>query len=144
MRQTKNQRNPQIILNQRSNYFIFDNKCQNQNSQSLVESFGETIKSLREEKQLPLRKVAAYLDIDQAVLSKFEHGTRMPNRELVIKMARYFKTDKNMLLIKWLAQKVVYEVEDDELALEAMIMAEENIKYRISAKQPFSPDGENG
>ena len=127
-----------------SNFIIFDNKCQNESNQTLVKSFGEIIKSLREEKDLPLRKVAAYLDIDQAILSKFEHGTRMPNRELVIKMAQYFKTDKKKLLVKWLAQKVVYEIEDDPLALEAMIIAEENIKYKISTKQPFSPDRENG
>ena len=99
-----------------------------------MESFGETIKNLREEKEVPLRKVAAYLDIDQAVLSKFEHGTRMPRREQVIQMAQYFKTDKKKLLVKWLAQKVVYEVEDDPLALEAMIIAEENIKYIRSTK----------
>jgi transcriptional regulator with XRE-family HTH domain len=99
-----------------------------------VESFGEAIKALREEKGLLLRKVAAYLDIDQATLSKFEHGTRIPKREQVIQMAQYFKTDKKKLLVKWLAQKVVYEVDDDELALEAMTAAEEQIKYIRNAK----------
>jgi len=100
-----------------------------------VESFGETIKNLREEKDLPLRKVAAYLDIDQAVLSKFEHGTRMPRREQVIQMAQYFKTDKKKLLIKWLAQKVVYQIEDDELALEAMTVAEAQIAYKTKTER---------
>lgn len=99
-----------------------------------MESFGETIKKLREDKDLPLRKVAAYLDVDQAVLSKYEHGTRMPKREQVIQMAKYFKTDEKKLLVKWLAQKVVYEIEDDELALEAMKAAEENIRYTLNAK----------
>lgn len=101
----------------------------------MVESFGETIKNLREEKDLPLRKVAAYLDIDQAVLSKFEHGTRMPRREQVIQMAQYFKTDKKKLLIKWLAQKVVYQIEDDELALEAMTVAEAQIAYKTKTER---------
>jgi len=100
-----------------------------------VESFGETIKNLREEKDLPLRKVAAYLDIDQAVLSKFEHGTRMPRREQVIQMAQYFKTDKKELLVKWLAQKVVYQIEDDELALEAMTVAEAQIAYKTKTER---------
>ena len=100
-----------------------------------MESFGETIKNLREEKDLPLRKVAAYLDIDQAVLSKFEHGTRMPRREQVIQMAQYFKTDKKKLLIKWLAQKVVYQIEDDELALEAMTVAEAQIAYKTKTER---------
>jgi transcriptional regulator with XRE-family HTH domain len=99
-----------------------------------MESFGETIKNMREEKNLPLRKVAAYLDIDQATLSKFEHGTRMPKRDQVIQLATYFKADKKKLLVKWLAQKVVYEVEDDDLALEAMVVAEENLRYIKGAK----------
>jgi len=50
-------------------------------------SLGETIRKLREEKELPLRTVAAYLDIDQAILSKIERGLRKPNRELVIQLA---------------------------------------------------------
>ena len=100
-----------------------------------MESFKDTIKNLREEKELPLRKVAAYLDIDQAILSKFEHGVRMPTRDQVIKMARYFKAEKKDLLIKWLAAKVIYEINDDEFAVEAMKAAEEQIKYNLSPKR---------
>ena len=104
-------------------------------SNILVENFGETIKSLRDEKNLQLRKVAAYLDIDQSVLSKFEHGVRMPKREQVIQLAQYFKTDKKQLLLKWLAGKVIYELQDDDLAIEAMQVAEAQIKYNTSTKR---------
>ncbi len=38
-----------------------------------TESIGEKLRKLREEKELPLRKVAASLDIDVAILSKMEH-----------------------------------------------------------------------
>ena len=95
-----------------------------------MESFCAILKNLREEKDLPLRKVAAYLDIDQAILSKFEHGTRMPNRGQVIKLAEFFEADEKHLLVKWLAAKVIYEIDDDEHALEAMKVAEEQIKYQ--------------
>jgi transcriptional regulator with XRE-family HTH domain len=37
-------------------------------------AFGDKIKKLRDEKQLPLRSVSAFLDIDQAILSKIERG----------------------------------------------------------------------
>jgi len=40
------------------------------------ETFGEYIRRLREEKKLPLRKVAAQLDIDTSTLSKVERGDR--------------------------------------------------------------------
>jgi transcriptional regulator with XRE-family HTH domain len=39
-----------------------------------MDSLGETIRKLREEKELPLRTVEAFLDIDQAILSKIEIG----------------------------------------------------------------------
>jgi len=79
-------------------------------------TFGETIRKLRIDKQLPLRKVAAFLDIDQAILSKFEQGIRKPGREQVVKLAAYFGVKENDLLVAWLADKLVYEVEDEELA----------------------------
>lgn len=39
-----------------------------------MDSFAAMIRRLREEKKAPLRKVAAYIDIDQAILSKLESG----------------------------------------------------------------------
>lgn len=95
-----------------------------------MESLGYIIKKLREEKEQPLRTVAAYLDIDQAILSKIERGQRKPTREQVVKLATYFKVKENDLLIAWLSDKVVYEVEDEEIALKALQVAEEKIKYQ--------------
>ncbi len=101
-----------------------------------LESFKDAIRNLREESALPLRKVAAYLDVDQAIISKFEHGTRMPTRDQVIKMADvYFKAEEKALLIKWLAAKVIYEINDDEFAVEAMKAAEEQIRYNLNPKR---------
>jgi len=94
-----------------------------------MESLGETIRQLREEKELPLRTVAAYLDIDQAILSKMERGQRKATREQVVKLAKYYKIKTDDLLIAWLSDKVVYEVEDEKLALRALQVAEEKIKY---------------
>lgn len=94
-----------------------------------MDSLGETIKKLREEKQLPLRTVAAFLDIDQAILSKIERRQRKPTREQVVKLAGYFKVKENDLLVAWLSDKIAYELEDEEVALKALQMAEEKVKY---------------
>jgi HTH-type transcriptional regulator, competence development regulator len=95
-----------------------------------MDNFGETVRKLREERGLPLRIVAAFLDIDQAILSKMERGHRKPSREQVIKLAGYFKAKENDLLIAWLSDKVAYELEDEEVALKALQVAEEKVKYR--------------
>ena len=94
-----------------------------------MDSLGDTIRKLREDKELPLRTVAAFLDIDQAILSKIERGQRKPAREQVVKLAEYFKVKENDLLVAWLSDKLVYEVEDEDMALKALQVAEERVKY---------------
>ncbi|MEO5674864.1 MAG: helix-turn-helix transcriptional regulator [Chitinophagales bacterium] len=94
-----------------------------------MDSLGDTVKKLREENELPLRTVAAFLDIDQALLSKIERGHRKPTREQVVKLASYFKVKENDLLIAWLSDKLVNELEDEKVALKALQVAEEKVKY---------------
>jgi len=100
-----------------------------------MDSLGETIRKLRENKELPLRTVAAYLDIDQAILSKVERGQRKPTRKQVVKLAEYFKVEENDLLVAWLSDKLVDEVKDEDMALKALKVAEEKIKYIINHKK---------
>ena len=100
-----------------------------------MDSLGNTIRTLREEKKLPLRTVAAFLDIDQAILSKIERGQRKASREQVVKLAEYFKVKENDLLVAWLSDKLVYELEDEEVALKALQMAEEKVVYIIKEKR---------
>jgi len=99
-----------------------------------MDSFGDTIRKLRKEKKLPLRTVAAYLDIDQAILSKVERGQRKLPRENVVKLAGYFKVKEDDLLIAWLSDKLVYEVADEQIALKALQAAEEKMAYRAYKK----------
>lgn len=99
-----------------------------------MDNLGDIIRKLREEKELPLRTVAAYIDIDQAILSKIERGQRKATREQVVKLAEYFKVKQNDLLVAWLSDKLVYEVQNEDLALQAMQVAEEKVKY-ISKKK---------
>jgi predicted nucleotidyltransferase/plasmid maintenance system antidote protein VapI len=94
-----------------------------------VENIGEIIRRLREDKGEPLRRVAAYLDIDQAVLSKIERGQRKASKELVGKLAEYFGADKKEMLIAWLSDRIMYAIEDEELGEEALKVAEEQIAY---------------
>jgi HTH-type transcriptional regulator, competence development regulator len=103
-----------------------------------MHSLGETIRKLRKEKELPLRTVAAFLDIDQAILSKIERGLRNANREQVVKLAGFFKVSENDLLVSWLSDKLVYEVADEDVALKALQVAEEKVKYqKMKARNDF-------
>jgi predicted nucleotidyltransferase len=99
-----------------------------------MDNLGDTIRKLREDKELPLRTVAAYLDIDQAILSKMERGQRKLLREHVVKLAAYFRVKEDDLLIAWLSDKLVHEVEDEQIALKALKVAEEKIAYKTYKK----------
>jgi Fic family protein len=90
------------------------------------------LKSKRIEKGLKLKDVAFQTQIDQALISKFESGARKPTREQLSKLALTLGIDYNQLLIAWLKEKILYEIEDDSLGLEALILAEKELKYKIS------------
>lgn len=75
-----------------------------------MERFGELIKRLRIENELPLRKVAAHLDIDQSTLSKIERGERFANRQNVIGLAEIFSIDQGDLMIALLSDKIANEL----------------------------------
>ena len=94
-----------------------------------MESIGEYIRRLRENKGEPLRKVAAYLDVDQAVLSKIERGKRKATKEHIVKLAKYFGEDEKKMLIVYLSDRILYEVQAEDYAKEALKIAEERIEY---------------
>lgn len=94
-----------------------------------METFGDKIRIARERNSMYLRHVAAELDIDQAIISKFERGERKPSREQVLKFAKFYKLNKDELLVAWLSDKITNEIGDENLACEALKVAEAKIKY---------------
>jgi transcriptional regulator with XRE-family HTH domain len=62
-------------------------------------------------------------------MSRIERGQRKASREHIIKLAGYFNVDENELLIAWLSDKIVYEVAEENVAFEALKVAEEKVKY---------------
>ena len=92
-------------------------------------SIGEQIRKLREDKGLPLRKVAAELDIDQSILSKIERGERKASKDQIIRIAKIFSVDEKKLLINYLSDKVLYELIGEDFAADALKVAEKKIKY---------------
>ncbi|PKH68423.1 DNA-binding protein [Flavobacterium sp. ALD4] len=91
------------------------------------------LKDARELKNLKTREVAQLLAIDQALISKFESGTRKPTKEQVIKLATLLEIDFETIMVSWLKEKIIHEIGQDEFALKALRAAEEQIKLNISS-----------
>lgn len=66
--------------------------------------FGALISSQRKLNNLPLRKVAAALDIDTSTLSKIERGERVANFKMIPVIARLFELDFKEMQIRYLSQ----------------------------------------
>ncbi len=97
--------------------------------------FGNIIKNARVEKKLLVRQAAALLDIDPSLLSKFEKNERRPSKELVQKIASIYGLDENSILTEWLSDKIVYETQEEDFALNALKIAEKKIKYITKNKK---------
>ena len=87
------------------------------------------IKNAREQKGLKTRELAQLLGIDQALISKFESGSRKPTKEQVVKIASVLEIDYETLIVAWLKERILYEIGQDEFALKALQVAEEEIRY---------------
>lgn len=91
--------------------------------------FGEMIKELRTKSGLPLRKVAAILDIDTSTLSKIEKGERNANREIVKALSDYFNQDYQEMLVIFLSDKIAYELQEEDCSKKVLKVAEQKISY---------------
>jgi len=97
------------------------------------------LKNAREQKNIKTRELAQLIGIDQALISKFENGTRKPTRDQVAKLAQVLEIDYETLMVLWLKERILYEIGDDNLALRAMNMVSEAIENSyISRKSIIS------
>lgn len=91
--------------------------------------FGEKIRQLRESQELLQRQLAASLEIDTPMFSKIERGERKAKREQVLLLAKLLEANEDELLILWLADQVYDLVKDEDVASNALRVAEEHFQY---------------
>jgi len=94
-----------------------------------TENIGDYIRHLREQAEMPLRKLAALLDIDQSTLSKLERGERPVSRQMLPVIAKTFNVDEKELIVRFMSNQVAYQLIDEKYAKDILIAAEQEIKY---------------
>ncbi|WP_285055328.1 helix-turn-helix domain-containing protein [Pedobacter ginsengisoli] len=101
----------------------------------IEKTFGNKIKSLREERKMTLRVVSGYLGIDTSMLGKIEKNSRKPTKLLIEKFARLYNVSEKELTIEFLSDSVAYQIMDEEnFASEVLKVAEEKVKYLRTIK----------
>ena len=91
--------------------------------------FGRKIRQIREQKNILLRQVAAFIDADTALLSKIERGERRVSKRQVVAIAEFLGANEEELLTLWMADKIESTiVEEPGVAYKAMKIVNKNIK----------------
>ncbi len=99
-------------------------------------SFGEFIRKMRQEREEPLRVVAAAVGIDSTLLSKLEHGDRFPTDAQISKFAKVFKVPEGELKGRVIADRVTSEYGDQDAALHAAhILKERATPYKTNSSK---------
>jgi HTH-type transcriptional regulator, competence development regulator len=102
---------------------------------SPLNTLGQILREQRESKRLLLRQVAAVLEMDTALLSKFERDERKPNKEQVLAFAKYYNVNSDEMLLAWLSDKIAGDVQNEDLAAEALKAAEKKVELFKSKKK---------
>lgn len=95
----------------------------------MANSFGERIRLLRENNTLLQKQVASHLEIDGPMLSKIEKGERVAKKDQVVRLAAIFGVETGELMAVWLADRLLRVVEDEPVALDALLLAEAEIRF---------------
>jgi transcriptional regulator with XRE-family HTH domain len=90
-------------------------------------SFGELIRTLRQEKNVPLRVVAAAVEVDSTLLSRFELGDRFPTDDQIKRFAEYFKLSYEEIAAQVIADRILSSYGHDAVMLKAADIVKERI-----------------
>lgn len=82
------------------------------------------LKNAREAKGIKTRELANLAGIDQALISKFESGTRNPTKPQLVRLAEILQIELEPLLILWLKEKILREIANEPLGIQALKAAE--------------------
>ena len=85
-----------------------------------MNSFGEYLRNRREELGLPLRKVAAELDIDTSLLSKIERSERVATKEMLPTLAKTLEVQEKEIQIEFIQSIVLSELGDLEFLADGL------------------------
>lgn len=81
---------------------------------------GQFLRELRKEKEETLHQVSMKTDIDSPMLSKIERGERLPTREQLKRLAKFYKVSEASLKVKHTAEKILKEYGANETTYDAI------------------------
>lgn len=88
------------------------------------------LKNARLKKKLRMREVAQALGIDQALVSKFESGKRLPTKPQIQQLADILSIPHKDLMVAWMGEKIWIDLQYEPFAYEALqLLRERAVRY---------------
>jgi len=103
--------------------------------EKLNSGLGQYLRELRNEKSETLHQVSKRTDIDSPMLSKIERGYRLPTREQLKRLCKYFDVSKTKLNVMRTAERIIKEYGANETTYEAVQMVKEQIVPYLKKKE---------
>jgi len=97
-----------------------------------IVSIGDTLKKIRETKGFHLQEVADKTSINYTSLSRIETGKRLPTKHQVQRLAEFYSYSENDLIRRLISDKIINEVQSENLGLEGFQLAEQKLKYGLN------------
>ncbi|MDR1197720.1 MAG: helix-turn-helix domain-containing protein [Prevotellaceae bacterium] len=94
-----------------------------------METFGEYIRQLRINAGLPIRKIAAQLDIDSSLLGRIERNERQANKDIIVGIAQIFNQNEQDLFQRFLSDQIAYKILDEDADIGVLKVAEQKVEY---------------
>ena len=95
-----------------------------------MNSFGEYLRNRREQLGLPLRKVAAELDIDTSILSKIERGERVATKEMLPTLVRTLEVQDKEIEVEFIKTSILSSIGDLKFLISGLEETLTSIKNR--------------
>ena len=86
------------------------------------------LKTQRKAIGLKSRELAQLIGVDQALISKFENGERIPTEEQVKRLEHALNIQNSQLTILWLKEKILNEINQNPYASSALQLVQEEIE----------------
>lgn len=100
------------------------------------------LRNARIEQGLKVREVAQKLGVDQALISRFENGQRLPTRKQIKELIQLLQLNEEIAITLWLKEKVIQEIGTDYQYVEQVmqLVSEDFQRYYIYPKIEISDE----
>jgi transcriptional regulator with XRE-family HTH domain len=103
-------------------------------TKKIVSSFGEKLRSLREQKKMTLHVMATKICIDTSLLGKIERNERQATKKQIKLAANFFQYDEQVFIEDNLSDQLAYKILEADADREILKVAEQKNEYLKTKK----------